>query len=100
MSDRRVLRGLGDVVTAAPLFLFAPLFRRRHLRWGASEAEVAGATPGDELVPEPSFNATRAITIDAPPEAVWPWLAQLGYGRAGWCSYDLFDNAAAKGRSA
>jgi hypothetical protein len=48
--------------------------------------------PGDELVPGPSFNATRAITIDAPPDAVWPWLAQLGYGRAGWYSYDLFDN--------
>jgi hypothetical protein len=94
VSDRRVLRGLGEVAIAAPLFLFAPLFRHRHLRWGASEAEVAGAMPGDELVPEPSFNATRAITIDGPPEAVWPWLAQLGYGRAGWYSYDLFDNAA------
>jgi hypothetical protein len=50
--------------------------------------------PGDELVAEPSFNATRAITIDAPPEAVWPWLVQIGYGRAGFYSYDLFDNAA------
>jgi hypothetical protein len=50
--------------------------------------------PGDELVTEPSFNATRAITIDAPPEAVWPWLVQIGYGRAGFYSYDLFDNAA------
>jgi hypothetical protein len=50
--------------------------------------------PGDELVAEPSFSATRAITIDAPPEAVWPWLVQIGYGRAGFYSYDLFDNAA------
>ena len=50
--------------------------------------------PGDELVADPSFNATRAITIDAPPEAVWPWLVQIGYGRAGWYSYDLFDNGA------
>jgi hypothetical protein len=50
--------------------------------------------PGDELVPKPSFNSTRAITIDAPPEAVWPWLVQIGYGRAGWYSYDLFDNGA------
>ncbi len=49
--------------------------------------------PGDELVPEPSFNATRATTINAPAEAVWPWTAQLGFGRAGWYSYDLFDNA-------
>lgn len=49
--------------------------------------------PGDDLVPQPSFNATRAISINAPPEAVWPWLVQLGFGRAGWYTYDLFDNA-------
>jgi hypothetical protein len=61
---------------------------------GLADAEAVGRMPGDELVSDPSFNATRAITIDAPPEAVWPWLVQLGYGRAGWYSYDLFDNAA------
>ena len=94
VSGKHVLRGLADVVVASPLFLFAPLYRRRHLRWGASDAEAEGPMPGDELVPDPSFNATRAVTIDAPPQAVWPWLAQLGYGRAGWYSYDLFDNAA------
>jgi hypothetical protein len=94
MSDREVVRGLADVAVAAPLFVFAPLYRRWHMRWGATEAEVARAMPGDELVAEPSFNATRAITIDAPPEAVWPWLVQIGYGRAGFYSYDLFDNAA------
>jgi hypothetical protein len=82
------------VAFASPLFLFAPLFRRWHLRWGATDVEVSEAMPGDELVSEPSFNATRAITIDAPPEAVWPWLVQIGYGRAGWYSYDLLDNGA------
>ncbi|HET9324803.1 MAG TPA: hypothetical protein VFO03_13075 [Gaiellaceae bacterium] len=50
--------------------------------------------PGDEIVPQASFNATRAITIGASPDHVWPWLVQLGFGRAGWYSYDLFDNAA------
>jgi hypothetical protein len=94
MSDRKVLRGLADVAIASPLFAFAPFYRRWHLRWGATDAEVAGAMPGDELVADPSFNATRAITIDAPPEAVWPWLVQIGCGRAGFYSYDLFDNAA------
>jgi hypothetical protein len=49
---------------------------------------------GDELVPQPSFNATRALTINAPPDAVWPWLVQIGRGRAGFYSYDLFDNGA------
>jgi hypothetical protein len=48
--------------------------------------------PGDDPVPEPSFNATRAITIAAPPEQVWPWIVQLGTGRAGFYAYDLFDN--------
>jgi hypothetical protein len=94
VNDRHLLRGLGEVLVASPLFLSAPLYRRRHLRWGATDAEVAGAMPGDGLLPETSFQATRAITIEAEPEAVWPWLVQLGYGRAGWYSYDLFDNGA------
>jgi hypothetical protein len=48
--------------------------------------------PGDDLVGRPSFNATRAITVAAPPEKIWPWLIQVGLTRAGWYSYDLFDN--------
>jgi len=51
-----------------------------------------GPLPGDDLVVRPSFNATRAISIQAPPEQVWPWLMQVGLGRAGWYSYDLLDN--------
>jgi hypothetical protein len=82
-----------DVVVAAPRFATAPLIRPSHLRWGAADAEVAAPMPGDERVRQPSFNATRAITVNAPPEAVWPWIVQLGFGRAGWYTYDLFDNA-------
>jgi uncharacterized protein YndB with AHSA1/START domain len=94
-SQRDMLRALGQVLLASPLFAFAPLYRRWHLRWGATDAEVVDTMPGDEiLVEKASFDATRAITIDAPPQAVWPWLVQLGHGRAGWYSYDLFDNAA------
>jgi hypothetical protein len=48
--------------------------------------------PGDELLPDAQFRATRAITIDAPPRAVWPWLVQVGALRAGWYSSDLLDN--------
>jgi hypothetical protein len=83
---------VGDVLVAGPRFLTAPLYRHWHLRWGATNAEVAAAMPGDELISTPSFAATRAITIAAPPEQVWPWIVQLGTGRAGWYSYDLFDN--------
>jgi hypothetical protein len=49
--------------------------------------------PGDELVTGASFEATRAITIEAPPEAVWPWIVQMGYRRAGFYTYALLDNA-------
>jgi hypothetical protein len=48
--------------------------------------------PGDGIVTQPTFNATRAITIDADPTTIWPWLVQIGFGRAGWYSYDVLDN--------
>jgi hypothetical protein len=91
---REVARSVAQVLVASPWFLAAPLYRHWHLRWGATDAEVAAAMPGDTLVPDPSFNATRAITIQASPELVWPWIVQLGAGRAGFYSYDLLDNAA------
>jgi hypothetical protein len=90
---RCIGHGILDAVGAVPLFVTAPLYRRWHLRWGATDEEVRSAMPGDELVPEASFNATRAITIDAPPELVWPWIVQMGHGRGGFYSYDLLDNA-------
>jgi hypothetical protein len=67
-------------------------FRPWQLRWGASDEEVARSLPGDELVSRPTFDATRAITIQARPEDIWPWLVQVGVNRAGWYSYDLLDN--------
>jgi hypothetical protein len=58
----------------------------------ATRAERARRLPGDEIVPAPFFSATHAITIEAPPDKVWPWLAQMGAGRAGWYSWDAIDN--------
>jgi hypothetical protein len=92
LGNAGILRQVADVVAAVPLFVTAPLWRRWHLHWGATPAEVAAALPGDELVPLSHFTATRAVTVDAPPEAVWPWLMQVGYRRAGFYSYDLLDN--------
>ena len=83
---------LRDVVHDLPALVTAPLYRRWHLHWGATPAEVAGSLPGDALLPRAQFRATRAITIDAPPEAVWPWLVQVGCLRAGFYSNDLLDN--------
>ena len=92
LGNVAILRQVADVVAGLPLFVTAPLWRHWHLRWGATRAEVAAPMPGDELVPASHFTATRAITIGAPPEAVWPWLMQVGFRRAGFYSYDLLDN--------
>ena len=59
--------------------------------WGIDAAEAEKELPGDELVAEAEAIDTRGIDIAAPPEAVWPWLVQMGYGRAGWYSYDELD---------
>ncbi len=67
-------------------------FRRWHLRWGARDEEIAARMPGDDLVPSAQFTANRAIEINAPPAEIWPWLVQVGFGRAGFYSYDLLDN--------
>jgi hypothetical protein len=68
-------------------------YRRWQQRWGATDAEVARPLPGDDLVPHPQFSATNAVEIRATPAHVWPWLVQMGgYTRAGWYSYDRFDN--------
>jgi hypothetical protein len=92
-SHRRIGLGVLDAVGGLPLFATAPLYRRWHLRWGATDHEVQAPMPGDELVPKASMEATRVITIDAPPELVWPWIVQMGYRRAGFYTYDLLDNA-------
>lgn len=66
--------------------------RPRLLRWGATDDELKASMPGDEEVRRPIIAATRAVSINAPPRAVWPWIVQIGYHRAGWYAYDLFDN--------
>ena len=88
------MREVRDVAVAVPLFAIAPLVRHWHRRCGATDAEVAAAMPGDELVPGCQYRCTRAITIDVPPAAVWPWLVQVGFGKAGFYSNDLLDNVA------
>jgi hypothetical protein len=70
------------------------LFRPWQLGWGATPDEVSRTLPGDEVVAHPTFDATRAITIAARPDQIWPWLLQVGVKRAGWYSYDLLDNLA------
>ncbi|WP_159808471.1 hypothetical protein [Cellulomonas citrea] len=80
------------LVAAGAAYGYLRWYRPWQLTWGATPDEVTRALPGDDLVPRPVFDATRAITIEAPPHEVWPWLVQAGVGRAGWYSYDLLDN--------
>jgi len=62
------------------------------LDWGAGASESVMSLPGDGIVPNPSYRSTRALTIAAPVEAVWPWIAQLGQDRGGFYSYTWFEN--------
>ena len=93
-TTRELAHEVRTVAADLPLLLTAPLYRSWHLRWGATPEEVAGSLPGDEWLPAAQYRTTRAITIDAPPERVWPWLVQVGCLKAGFYSNDLLDNLA------
>ncbi|MFC7588503.1 hypothetical protein ACFQYP_35920 [Nonomuraea antimicrobica] len=69
---------------AAAGYLFA--VRPWHLRWGADDREVHAEMPGDDLVPRPQYQATRAVTVEAPPAVVWAWVVRLGGYRPGGAS--------------
>lgn len=71
---------------------FQLVYRPWQRNWGATAAEVERHMPGDEIISAPRFNATRAVTIRGRPEEIWPWIVQIGYGRAGFYSYDRLDN--------
>jgi hypothetical protein len=72
---------------------YVKVVRPWALRWGATDQETTRQLAGDGVVQRADFVATRAITIHADPDQVWPWLVQIGSGRAGWYSYDRLDNA-------
>lgn len=86
------LRRVACVLTAAAPWVYLGLLRPWQLTWGSTVEEVRRDLPGDSLVPHPLFEATRGVTVSAPPERVWPWIVQMGTGRAGWYAIDLVDN--------
>ncbi len=69
-----------------------PFIGRRRLRWGTVGTEATDSLPGDGLVPEPKWSHTLGVTVDAPPQAVWPWIAQIGQGRGGFYTYQTLEN--------
>lgn len=83
---KRFLAGLGILLLV--LILGYLIIRPWHLRWGATTEDVSRSMPGDLE----HIGWTRAITIEAAPEQVWPWLVQWGQGRGGWYSYDWLEN--------
>jgi hypothetical protein len=88
---KRIIGGAG--LAAGGAALSYPLFFRRWcLTWGARPEEVSRELPGDELLVKADIVATRAITIEAPPADIWPWLVQMGSGRGGVYTYDWIEN--------
>lgn len=71
MSRRRKLYGLAGGALAAEMVTYL-LWRPSMMRWGATADEASEPLPGDERTPDPRVQSTRAVTIDAPPEQVWP----------------------------
>jgi len=84
-SPLRCLLGAG----AAGYVLF---LRPQMVKWGTLRGESQRRLPGDDIIPQPNFQMTQAINIDAPPEALWPWLAQMGRERTGYYAQDLLTN--------
>jgi hypothetical protein len=92
MSIRKKLAGGIGLVTGLSAVSYPLVWRHRCLTWGATPDETARELPGDELQPSPGLVSTRAITINAPPSAIWPWLVQMGSGRGGAYTYDWIEN--------
>lgn len=85
-------RPSASAAALATLAGYALAARPWHLAWGAEPGEASGPLAGDAILPAPSHVSTRAVTIDAEPAAVWPWLVQLGQGRGGLYSHDWLEN--------
>ena len=81
---------VGAAIAGASWSAYAAI-RRWWSTWGAVPEEADRVLPGDDLVGNALSSDTRGITIEAPPELVWPWLVQMGYGRGGWYSIDQLD---------
>jgi hypothetical protein len=80
------------ITFSAGVLAYTRLVRPRVLDWGADPDEALRSIPGDDILPDANLQTTRAITIDAPPDAVWPWLVQMGpRPRAGAYTYDWIE---------
>ena len=74
------------------LIVFAVLAICANMQVRATADERAQTLAGDDLITQPIGSVNHAVTIHRPPHDVWPWLVQMGSGRAGWYAYDFIDN--------
>jgi hypothetical protein len=91
MSPKKTAVLVGFIFVLAIILLWS-VYRPWALTWGATNEEIDRSMPGDDIVENPMFDATRAVTIAASREEIWPWLVQMGYLRAGFYSWDQLDN--------
>ncbi|UCE24665.1 MAG: SRPBCC family protein [Candidatus Zixiibacteriota bacterium] len=77
---------------AVLIVLYFACLRDMQMTWGATDEDVNRPMMGDELLANPEMNATRAVEINATPEEIWPWMVQIGYGKAGFYGFDNLDN--------
>ena len=94
-TSRKIIRLMsGTLLIIVILVATFSLLPRRTPTWGATESEVKRTLPGDELIERVPGDSTHAVTINAPPEEVWPWIAQIGDDRGGFYSYTFIENPA------
>jgi hypothetical protein len=86
------LAGIPVVIGGLAAASYPRLWRDWCLTWGATAEEATRAMPGDDLLADPDVQTTRAITIEAAPDDVWPWLVQMGSSRGGAYTYDWIEN--------
>src|SRR5207344_965174 len=82
------VRTMGAAVGVALLYAA----RRYYRNWGTTKEECRMRLPGDELVGSPAVQSTEGVWIDAPPDAIWPWLVQMGQDRGGLYTYEALEN--------
>jgi hypothetical protein len=92
-AGNRHLAHVGHAVAFAFLgyLVLLVIARPWHTRWGVTDAEVRAPLPGDELAPNPQYQVMHGVTIHAPADSVWPWLAQIGQDRGGFYSYEWLE---------
>jgi hypothetical protein len=90
MKRRAVVAAAAVVGSAAGAYMLGA--RPWQLRWGATDEELGATLAGDDLIAKPDLMATRATTVHAGTDQIWPWIAQVGQGRGGFYSYDTLEN--------